>query len=106
MTTQIRRRPPASTSPGVGGMPARAVERMRAAIQALVDRLLDDLGAQSGGDLVSLFAYPLPVMVICELLGVPTEDRDPLGAWSDALSRSLQVGAGAPHFVADGHAAA
>jgi cytochrome P450 len=84
----------------------RAVERMRGAIQARVDRLLDELGAQGGGDLVSLFAYPLPVLVICDLLGVPPNDRAEFRAWSDVLGRSLQLPAATPQLVADGNAAA
>jgi cytochrome P450 len=81
----------------------RAVERLRAAIQRLVDSLLDDLQASSGGDLVASFAYPLPVLVICEMLGVPPEDRGQFGALSDCVGRALQVGALTPEMVAEGN---
>ena len=84
----------------------RAVERLRASIQSLVDELLDDLGAAGGGDLVSLFAYPLPVMVMCELLGVPADDRDDFRIWSDSLGRALQLSAATPEIVAAGNEAA
>jgi len=52
-------------------------------VQAIVDGLLDDLGAADGGavDLVKGFAFPLPFTVISELLGVPEPDRDQLGNW-------------------------
>ena len=60
-------------------------------ITARVDELLDDLEAAGGGrsapvDLVRHFAYPLPAVVIAEMLGVPPEDRDRFKAWSDQLT--------------------
>jgi cytochrome P450 len=84
----------------------RAVERLRQSIRALVDQLLDDLGAAGGGDLVSLFAYPLPVMVMCDLLGVPADDRDEFRVWSDSLGRALQLSAATPELAAEGNEAA
>lgn len=55
------------------------VKRMKALeprIQGFIDRALDDLEASGrGSDLVSHFALPVPSLVICELLGVPYEDR-------------------------------
>jgi cytochrome P450 len=51
----------------------RRVAALRAAIEAKVDELLDGLG--DGDDFVSGFAFPLPVFVIGELLGVPAQDR-------------------------------
>lgn len=52
---------------------ARTVEQMRPAVADLVDRLLD--GLEGGGDFVDAFAFPLPVAVIGELLGIPESDR-------------------------------
>jgi cytochrome P450 len=52
---------------------ARRVEQLRASVEALVDRLVDRL--EGGGDFVDAFAFPLPVAVIGELLGVPEADR-------------------------------
>jgi len=56
-------------------------------VQAIVDGLLDDLGAAGGGavDLVKGFAFPLPFTVISELLGVPEPDREQLGSWFTTL---------------------
>ncbi len=65
-----------------GAFSARRVEAMRPVIQAMVDGLLDDVERSLGGgpvDLVDAFAFPLPFTVICELLGVPLEDRGRLG---------------------------
>ncbi len=84
----------------------RAVERLRITIQTLVDHLLDDLGADGGGDLVSRFAYPLPMQVICELLGVPPDDREEFRTWTDAIGRSLQFTTITPEILADGNEAA
>jgi cytochrome P450 len=84
----------------------RAVERMRQAIQRLVDQMLDDLERNGGGDLISAFAYPLPVMVICELLGVPPDDRDEFRTWSDSLGRALQISSATPELAAEGNEAA
>jgi cytochrome P450 len=60
----------------------RRIEGLRPRIQAIVDDLLDDIAAEGPDarvDLVSRFAFPLPFTVICELLGVPEEDRADLG---------------------------
>lgn len=60
----------------------RRVEALRARIQAITDDLLDDIarqGPDSQIDLIAAFAFPLPFTVICELLGVPQDDRAPLG---------------------------
>ena len=55
----------------------KKMETLRPRIQSLVDGLIDDMLAGSPPvDLVEAFALPLPSMVICELLGVPYEDRD------------------------------
>jgi cytochrome P450 len=84
----------------------RAVERLGAAIQLRVDQLLDDLGASGGGDLVTLVAYPLPVMVICELLGVPVDDSDDFRRWSDSLGRALQLSLITPEVMVEANEAA
>src|SRR4051794_40573948 len=66
----------------------RRVEELRPQVQALVDSRLDDIAAQGPDarvDLVASYAFPLPFMVICELLGVPDEDRDALGRGLTAL---------------------
>src|SRR5258705_2582325 len=59
------------------------IAALRPRVQAIVDRLLDDLEARGDTvvDLVEGFAFPLPFTVISELLGVPEADRDQLGSW-------------------------
>jgi len=68
--------------------PAR-VNALHERIVALVDELLDAHRGQSRLDVVSDLAYPLPVTVICELLGVPHEDESRFHAWADTLAHSI-----------------
>ncbi|MFF4501068.1 cytochrome P450 [Streptomyces sp. NPDC001401] len=53
----------------------RRVEELRPRIQEITDELLDAMLPHGRADLVDSFAYPLPITVICELLGVPEMDR-------------------------------
>lgn len=69
----------------------RAVEVLRPRVAALVDRLLDEAAAGDVVDFMEAVARPLPVLVICELLGVPTEDRDRFGPWSSAIARVVDT---------------
>jgi cytochrome P450 len=54
---------------------ARRVEAMRGRIRAIASELVDAFFSEGSGDLVNLFTHPLPVLVICDMLGVPEEDR-------------------------------
>ena len=60
----------------------RTVERLRATVQAVTDRLVDDALGQGEFDLVATLAEPLPVTVIAEMLGVPAQDQPRLRPWS------------------------
>ncbi|MCQ4211861.1 cytochrome P450 [Streptomyces longispororuber] len=62
---------------------ARRVESMRARIEELAERLLDGFDGQDGTDLVERFAYPLPITVISELLGVEERYQGDFGRWSN-----------------------
>ena len=75
---------------------ARVVDGMRPRVQEIVDGLLDQ--AESGGamEVIGSFAYPLPAIVIAEMLGVPAEDRDRFKAWSDDIVAFH--GTGRPHI--------
>src|SRR5262249_21157991 len=61
----------------------RTVETLRPRIERLVAGLLDAVQSQGGMDLIRDFAYPLPAIVIMEMLGIPPEDRDRFKTWSD-----------------------
>ena len=67
----------------------RVIEEMRPHIQAIVDRLLDQLQDSPGMDVIADLAYPLPVTVICEMLGVPLDDHVAIRGWSSDIARSL-----------------
>src|SRR5205085_961810 len=67
----------------------RAVEALREKIENLVADLLAKHKNEQSFDLMSEFAHPLPVFVICELLGVPAQDRDKFGAWSAAIGQNF-----------------
>ncbi|AQS67521.1 cytochrome P450 [Streptomyces pactum] len=65
---------------------ARKVEQLRPRVAELVAELLDEMENQPRPvDLVKAFSVPLPVRVICELLGVPAKDQETFHAWSNAL---------------------
>jgi cytochrome P450 len=64
---------------------ARRVEQLRPRVQEIADRLIDDMAGRDRIDLIADYAFPLPVSVICELLGVPFEDRDRFRHWSTEL---------------------
>src|ERR1700678_533154 len=66
----------------------RRVELLRPRIAAITEELLGDMSAQREVDLLASFAFPLPITVICELLGVPVADRDQFRAWSATIVSS------------------
>lgn len=65
---------------------ARRVEALRPRVAGIVDDLIDALlGQPQPADLIGAFSLPLPVQVICEMLGVPTEDMGQFHTWSDTV---------------------
>jgi cytochrome P450 len=69
----------------------RSVEAMRPHIQEIVDGLLDRQEGARGMDVIEDLAYPLPVRVICEMLGVPIADQEIFRQWSADIARSLDA---------------
>ncbi|MFJ8789592.1 cytochrome P450 [Streptomyces sp. NPDC102462] len=63
----------------------RRVQRLRAPIRRTADSLLDALGPHGSADLVAAYAAPLPITVICDLLGIPDEHRFDFRVWTDSL---------------------
>jgi pimeloyl-[acyl-carrier protein] synthase len=85
----------------------RTVERLRPQIEKVVEDLLDRQADKPSFDLVTAYAYQVPVLVICDLLGVPGEDRGRFGAWSAALARGLDnLSVTDSEFIMHGNAAA
>ena len=75
----------------VAGAFARGhVERLRPRVRDLATALLDKVDPR-GFDVVKQYAEPLPVLVIAELLGVPTDLAPQLRAWSQAIVRMYEV---------------
>lgn len=69
-----------------GVFTARRIRALEPRIQELTDALLDRMADEGGPlDLNQALAFPLPVQVICELLGVPFEDREQFRTWSNAI---------------------
>ncbi|MEU9166231.1 cytochrome P450 [Streptomyces sp. NPDC048420] len=64
---------------------AGSVAALRPSIEAVALELLDGLPERGTADLVARYALPLPVTVICDLLGVPAADRTAFHSWSDEL---------------------
>jgi cytochrome P450 len=69
----------------------RVVEGLRPRIQQIVDGLLARVEGAHAMDLIEAFAYPLPVVVICEMLGVPVEDHERFRAWGLDIARGLDA---------------
>jgi cytochrome P450 len=67
------------------------IETLRPRIEQLTDLLLDNMEGQSSSELISEFAFPLPVLVIAELLGVPANDRDIFRDWARAMVGALDL---------------
>jgi hypothetical protein len=61
------------------------LERLRPRVEEIVNDLIDEFEPTGKMDVVRDFAYPLPITVIAELLGVPAADRDNLKHWSGAI---------------------
>jgi cytochrome P450 len=79
------------------GFTMRRTEQMRARAQEVVDGLLDAMEEQGPpADLVEALNMPLPITIICEMLGVPYEDRTQFRAWSD---RALAITAFTPDEI-------
>jgi cytochrome P450 len=69
----------------------RVVEGLRPRVQQIVDGLLARVEGAGAMDLIEQFAYPLPVIVICEMLGVPVEDHERFRAWGLDIARGLDA---------------
>jgi cytochrome P450 len=80
--TRVRRLAAAAFTP-------RRVEVLRAHIQAITDDLVDAMASKSDADVMADLANPLPAIVTCEMLGVPTYDHGMLKDWSQDFAEML-----------------
>lgn len=72
------------------------VNNLRPQIVVIVEELLDRVVGKDTFDLVDEFAFHLPAIVICEMLGIPREDRDKVRRWSDDIVGFVSAGAVTP----------
>ncbi|MCJ7840876.1 cytochrome P450 [Lederbergia sp. NSJ-179] len=70
----------------------RFIEGLRPRVQEIADELLDQVQDQGEMDLIKDYAFPLPINVISEMLGVPKEDRAQIRIWSNALAHGQGLG--------------
>lgn len=78
MRTMLLQNPPDHTRLRglvVKAFDARRVEAMRPRIRRIAHELIDRFADRGAGDLKNLFTHPLPVIVICEMLGIPESDQ-------------------------------
>jgi len=77
------------------GFTARAIGRLRPRIEAIAEELIGSMSVRlAAGETVDLFddfAFPLPMTVICEILGVPDERRNEFRAWSNTMLSTAPV---------------
>ncbi|UKY53853.1 cytochrome P450 family protein [Streptomyces inhibens] len=76
--TRVRRLVVKAFTPG-------RVDALREPVRRVADELLDAMAERGRADLIADYAGPLPITVICDLLGIPQDDRRDFLAWSDAL---------------------
>jgi cytochrome P450 len=69
---------------------ARYIEEQRAGIQVVVDDLIDKMAGAGTVDFVQAFALALPMTVICDMLGIPPEDRHDFRAWTAGAGGTLE----------------
>lgn len=70
---------------------SRQVERLRPAITSLSNSLIDRIETRGEADLIDDFATPIPVIVICDLLGVPSDMAGQLLSWSHDMVAMYQA---------------
>ncbi|GAA1725449.1 cytochrome P450 [Nonomuraea sp. AD125B] len=72
---------------------AKRMNAMRPAMARIAEDLIDEMVERGApGDLKASLGFPLPVYVICDMLGVPAEDRDRFSYWSDTLLNLTRYG--------------
>ncbi|WP_458464198.1 cytochrome P450, partial [Paenibacillus sp.] len=70
----------------------RYMESLRPRVQEIADELIDQFEGKGEMDLVKDYAYPFPINVISEMLGIPQEDRPQIHVWSEAIAKGLGFG--------------
>jgi cytochrome P450 len=84
------------------GFKPRLIENLRPRIQDIADELLDAIGDANQIEFMNDFAYPLPAMVIADMLGMPASDRVLMRDWSRHIMAILQFGQRSERTVIEG----
>ena len=71
------------------GFTPRAAESWRSRVETVTQEILDRLPSRGEADLISQLALPLPATLICEIMGVPTKDRDSFTRWTSDATYGL-----------------
>ncbi|MEV0383203.1 cytochrome P450 [Nonomuraea sp. NPDC050643] len=72
---------------------AKRMAALRPSMARIAEELIDEMVERGApGDLKAALGFPLPVYVICDMLGVPAEDRDRFSYWSDTLLNLTRYG--------------
>ena len=69
----------------------KMIAALRARLEQTIDEMFEVVLEQQQMDFIEDFAYPFPVIVICELLGLPPEDRDQFKHWSDDITAFFET---------------
>jgi cytochrome P450 len=73
-----------------GAFTPKAIAGLEPWIREVTGRLLTSADAAAGFDLIDALAFPLPIAVICHLLGVPAQDQASFRAWGHAIAATLE----------------
>jgi cytochrome P450 len=84
----------------------RAIERLRARAQEVADACLDRVAARGAMDVIADLALPVPSTMICEMMGVPSEDRPRFTGWTADATHLLAALLAPPDVIERGLAAA
>jgi len=71
---------------------ARAMESLRPRVQKIVDDLLDAAASRGEIDIMAALAYPLPVAIISQILGIPAEENDKFAYWNEGVNELTASG--------------
>ena len=82
----------------------RRVRALAPRVQRITDQLVGDFAGAGRADLVRQLAWPLPLQVICELIGLPLADAEQVRAWTDELAVLTSFGASPERQRAAAHA--
>ncbi|WP_345808056.1 cytochrome P450 [Bacillus pumilus] len=67
----------------------KMIENLRGRIEEISEELLDKVESHQKMDLIDDYAFPLPIIVICEMLGIPEHDQDKFRSWSNTIMEGI-----------------